>query len=139
MKSVLLDSDVLLHFLEARQPFFEDAQKIMHLAATRVIAAYTTPLIVANIYYILRRKVEAPLLRGTLSDIMQYVPALSMDNNIVNVALQSDFADFEDALQHEAALISGKVEVILTRNGKDYKKAKLPAMTRGGFLLSHNS
>ncbi len=111
----------------------------MHLAATRVIAAYTTPLIVANIYYILRRKVEAPLLRGTLSDIMQYVPALSMDNNIVNVALQSDFADFEDALQHEAALISGKVEVILTRNGKDYKKAKLPVMTPGVFLLSYSA
>jgi len=39
--------------------------------------------------------------------------------------LSSDFSDFEDAIQYYTAL-DNKLEIIITRNKKDFKKSKLP-------------
>lgn len=138
-KSIFLDSDVLLDFLEGREPFFKNAADVIQLIATGEIKGFTSPIIVANIYYLLRKKHGDAQTRAVLQALTSYIRILPVEEVVVKAALQSDFTDFEDALQHEAALISGKVEVILTRNLKDYKKAKLPVMTPEGFLLYHNA
>jgi hypothetical protein len=57
-----------------------------------------------------------------------------MDKNIIISALNSDFKDFEDALQNYAAEINGEVNVIITRNTKDYKKSNLAVMNPKEFL-----
>ncbi|MCD4709760.1 MAG: PIN domain-containing protein, partial [Bacteroidales bacterium] len=57
--------------------------------------------------------------------------------SIVKSALQSGFKDFEDAIQYHAALSDPDIDVIVTRNIKDYKKAELPVMTPGTFLKTY--
>ena len=47
------------------------------------------------------------------------------ENKILELALSSDFSDFEDAIQYYTAL-DNKLEIIITRNKKDFKKSKLP-------------
>ena len=51
----------------------------------------------------------------------------------VDEALSSQFDDFEDALQYYSA-IQAKADMIITRNGKDFKHSKLPVMTAGEYL-----
>ncbi len=59
---------------------------------------------------------------------------LSLDEKIVGLALNdNDFKDYEDALQYFTAL-ENEVDTIITRNLKDFKKAKLPVMTAAQFL-----
>ncbi len=43
------------------------------------------------------------------------------------------FADFEDGLQYFTAIENGQ-ELIITRNLKDFKNSKLPAMTAKQFI-----
>jgi predicted nucleic acid-binding protein len=59
-----------------------------------------------------------------------------LNNGVVEKALNSDFEDFEDALQYFCALQSN-CEVILTRNGKDFKLSAIPTMTAGEFLKQY--
>jgi predicted nucleic acid-binding protein len=49
------------------------------------------------------------------------------------LSLASDFADFEDALQYYTAIESG-MDIILTRNKKDFKNIDLPLLTAKEYL-----
>lgn len=53
------------------------------------------------------------------------------------MALVSGFDDLEDAMQYYSA-ISSKVDVVLTRNKKDFVEANVPVMTPDEFLLMDN-
>jgi hypothetical protein len=48
--------------------------------------------------------------------------------------LSSGFKDFEDALQNYSAEISGDIDVIITRNIKDFKNSTLGVMTPENYL-----
>ena len=61
---------------------------------------------------------------------------IKLDAKIVELALNdSDFSDFEDALQYFTAL-ENKQDILITRNLKDFKNAKLPVMTAEEYLTS---
>lgn len=49
--------------------------------------------------------------------------------NTIQKALKSDFKNFEDAIQYHCATNVGKVDFIVTRDTKDFKKSTLPVMT----------
>ena len=58
---------------------------------------------------------------------------LSVTDKVVELALSSDFKDFEDGMQYFTA-IENSVRVILTRNLKDYKSAQISVLTAEQFL-----
>ena len=58
-----------------------------------------------------------------------------MDEQTVEKGLNTTIKDFEDALQYFSATESG-CEIIITRNGKDFKHSLLPVMTASEFLKS---
>ena len=55
---------------------------------------------------------------------------------VVDKALNSDFSDFEDAIQYYTALEHG-ISVILTRNLRDYKNASVIVQTPEAFLVAN--
>jgi predicted nucleic acid-binding protein len=61
------------------------------------------------------------------------VKVAPLDDKIVELALVSDFKDFEDAIQYNTALENG-IDVIITRNKKDFKNSKLPIMNAREYL-----
>ena len=60
-----------------------------------------------------------------------------MDNNVVLRALNSDFKDFEDALQNYSDELNKEIDIIITRNIKDFKYSKLAVMTPDQFLKTN--
>ncbi len=50
--------------------------------------------------------------------------------------MNSEFKDFEDALQNFSAIINGKISSIVTRNVKDYKKSEIGVLTPESFIQS---
>ena len=59
----------------------------------------------------------------------------AVDKQIVDKALVSDFDDLEDAMQYYSA-VSAKVDIVLTRNKKDFVEANVPVMTPDEFLMN---
>jgi hypothetical protein len=61
----------------------------------------------------------------------------SISKQDVALALNSNFKDLEDALQHFSASSHAKVDVIITRNIKDYKKSEVPVMSPESYLKTN--
>jgi len=68
-----------------------------------------------------------------MNDLLQLFEVAGVDKAIILAALQSDMNDFEDAIQSETALVN-RIDFIITRNGKDLIKSKIPALTPNDFI-----
>ncbi|NCT11047.1 MAG: PIN domain-containing protein [Flavobacteriia bacterium] len=134
MKNVLIDTDVILDFFLDREPFSENAANILALCEKKGIIGYVTPVIVSNVYYLLSQKAKQEKVIEKLKLLLSILEILVIDKNAIVVALNSDFKDFEDALQNYAAELSGEINLIITRNTKDYKKSNLGVMSPEDFL-----
>ncbi len=56
-----------------------------------------------------------------------------LNDKIIDLALNSEFSDFEDAIQYYSVL-QNEIEVLVTRNLKDYKKAQITVLTAQDFI-----
>lgn len=133
IKKVFLDSDVILDFLLERKPFFSSAFEIFNLAANHQIHLVTSSLAFANIYYIFQKEMSDLEARKSLRKLQIIVDVLNVDGKMINLALDSVFKDFEDAIQYYCAL-EEQVEALITRNKKDYKEAEMAIMSPYEFL-----
>ena len=136
MKSVLIDTDVLLDFYLDRKPFSDDSLQLLLKCEQKQFRAFITPVIVANTYYILRRHATHHYVIERLQVLLNTIHVLAMDQKQVLAALESKFTDFEDALQYFSAVNSNKIDAIITRNIKDFKKSTLPVFTPNEFLAT---
>jgi predicted nucleic acid-binding protein len=134
MDKVLIDTDVVLDFFFDRAPFADDAATVLSLCELNKIAGYVTPVIYSNVYYLLRQKASHEKVIEKLNQLLLITKVLSMDQETVNQALRSPFTDFEDALQNTAAVQAGYVNLILTRNIKDYKNSTLSVLSPKEYL-----
>ncbi len=134
MKKVLIDTDVILDFFFDREPFSENAAKILSQCERKIIVGYITPVIISNVYYLLCKNAKPEKVIEKLKKLLIIVDVLTIDKRMVIAALNSDFKDFEDAIQNYSAEINDKVEIIITRNTKDYRKSKLAIMNPQEFL-----
>lgn len=74
--------------------------------------------------------VNSRLIIGKFKTLVQVLP---LDSRTIDLAIVSDFSDFEDAIQYAFA-IKNNLEIIITRNIKNYKKATISVFTPELFL-----
>ena len=134
MDKVLIDTDIILDFFFDRQPFSEYASKVFSLCELKVIQGYVTPVIYSNIYYLLRQTAKHEKVIEKLNQLLTITDVLIMDKDVIVMALNSKFQDFEDALQNYSAVKTGSIDVILTRNVKDFKNSELGVLTPENYL-----
>jgi predicted nucleic acid-binding protein len=136
MNKILLDTDVILDFFFDRSPFAENASKILTYCENKKISGYVTPVILSNIYYLLRKTATHKQVIAHLKMLLTILEIASVNKTIVLKAIDSDFNDFEDALQNFTAENEKGIRIIVTRNFKDYKTSKLSVMTPELYLNS---
>lgn len=135
MKQLLfLDTVVVLDFLAGRQPFASNVAKVFTLGVERKVQLFISPLTFSNCYYILRKVAKHEKVIEKLLELLEIVDVIKMNKRNVERALKSDFKDFEDALQHYSAFENEKIDVILTRNLKDYKNSEIAVMSPETFV-----
>ncbi len=134
MKSILIDTDIILDFFLARKPFDREAGEIFKLTYNKKIHSSVTILSYANAYYFIRKSTDKKTAVELLKNLKKIVSTINLDENILDDALNSEFTDFEDAMQSYSASSIPEIEIIITRNIKDFSKSKLPVYTPEQFL-----
>jgi len=135
MVKAFIDSDVLLDFLLGREPFSTESAKILSLADLKEIQLFTSPVVLANCYYILRKYNSHASVVRELIKMLELIDLVSIDRGTAIEALNSKFSDFEDALQSFSASRS-KLEIIITRNISDYKYSESIVQLPAEFLVA---
>jgi predicted nucleic acid-binding protein len=134
MKRVLIDIDVILDFFFDRKPFSDNAAKVLSLCESREIKGFITSVIISNVYYLLRQTSTHEKVIEKLKQLITITEVLTTDREVILKALNSNFNDFEDALQNYSAELNGLIDLIITRNVKDFKSSSLGVMTPDNYL-----
>lgn len=134
MKRVLIDTDVILDFFFDRKPFSDNAAKVLALCESKEITGHITSVIISNVYYLLRQTAKHEKVVDKLNQLISITEILATDKKTIIRALNSPFKDFEDALQNYSAEITGDIDVIVTRNTKDFKNSALGVVTPENYL-----
>jgi predicted nucleic acid-binding protein len=137
-ETVFLDSDIILDLLCKREPFYEFAAEIFTLGDTRKISLCTTSLVFANVFYILRKILGIEKAKELLRKMRLIVQVLSVGEKTIDLALNSQFSDFEDGIQYYTAR-EYNIAVLLTKNKKDYKEKGVIIQTAEEYLRSFYS
>ena len=89
---------------------------------------------ISNVYYLLRKTAKHEKIIESLKTLLNIIDIALINKETVLNALNSDFKDFEDALQNFSAQNQTEISVIVTRNIKDYKTSTLSVMTPENYL-----
>lgn len=135
MDKILVDTNIVLDLLAKREKYLSEAQSLFTLADKRKVKLFISSLTIANTYYILSQNLKFSDARKILRQFKVLVEVLPMDNKIIDLSLDSDFKDFEDAIQYYTA-IENNIELIITRNLKDFKKSKIPVLSAKNYIES---
>ncbi len=130
--NVLIDTNIILDTIEARQGFFENSSRVVSLANeyNGFIAASN----VTDIYYIEHKRNHSKKKTiEIIKDLLEVFNVLDTTNADCRNALRSSIQDFEDAVLVESA-IRENIDVIVTRNKKDFKNSPIKIYTPAEFL-----
>lgn len=133
IEKIFVDTNIVIDLLAKREPFYKDAQNLFTLSDKKEIQLHISSLTFANAYYSIVKHYKAVDAKKYLSQFKVLVKILPLEDKAIELALASDFEDFEDGLQYFVAM-DYECDVIITRNKKDFKNSKIPVLTAEEFL-----
>ena len=129
MKHIFLDTNVVIDFLADRKPFAVFTAKLFNFSLSGKIKIYISAVSYNNIFYILRQSHSNSGTIKLLENLSEFTEITDVTKSIIKNSFKTDFKDFEDAIQYNCALTISKLDFIVTRDTKDFKKSILPVMT----------
>ncbi len=135
MKKIFIDSDIILDLLAKREPHYIFAAKLFTLIDQKKLNGFTSPIVFANLHYLLKKNSSNSVALKSLRKLKTLINILPVDEKVIEQALNSDFTDFEDAIQYFTSVNNG-INILITRNKVDYKKGKIIVVTAEEFLKS---
>lgn len=133
---VLIDTNVALNYFSGREDKYSvESEKIMLMCAEEKIDGVIAFHSLSTFWYVTRKVPEATR-REWLRQICELLTISWADNDAVKAAVEnSNFPDFEDALQ-DCCAVTVEADYIITVNTKDFAgHSKTPAVTPAEFLL----
>lgn len=134
MKKIFVDTNILIDFLTQRKPFDIRTGVIFSLAEKGEISLGVSALSIANTHYHLLKNLKSESTKELIRKFKLLLQVHPLNEKFIDLSLNNtDFRDFEDALQYFTALEYG-YEAILTRNLKDFKGSNLPVFDPSQLL-----
>ncbi len=130
---VLLDTNIVLDYILERQDFVENARQIFRLAYDKKIEAYFSANTITDIFYIVRKYKPKDEVLCFLQNLLSFVDVANVNKTVILKALNSNFPDFEDAVQNFSA-INSDIKIIVTRNLKDFNDSHLKYLNQHNLL-----
>jgi len=132
----LIDTNIVLDILLAREPFLESAMKIIQMVDNGKMQVYVTANSITDIIYISRKHRTLEELQRLILDLLDRVDVIGVDRDDIISAFKLGFNDFEDALQ-SACSEKAQMEYIITRNKKDFSCSNVTVIDLSEFLAMH--
>lgn len=132
MKNVLFDTNIVLDIALQREPFVENSLKAIHWIGTK-ITGYVSVQTLINTYYFAKKAIGIEKAQEFIADLLVYFEVVNTTKEICLKAINSEFKDFEDAIQ-EFSAINSDIEIVMTRNTKDFENSKLQVFEPMQFL-----
>ncbi len=127
---VLIDTNIVLDFLQEREPFVEDAVMLFARIDAGEVEGFIAATTITNIYYIVRRAAGVIVAQDAIAQVLTDLHICAVDRTILEQAITLNFQDFEDAVQYACGMAHG-VDAIVTRDASGFVNAGIPVMSPG--------
>lgn len=122
---LLIDTNIVLDVLLKREPFYQNAVKVMNMAQYNDVQEYISASAVTDIYYIAYRQIkDRTLVLELIKRLLMVVSVAAVSEREIRNALKAGWKDFEDAVQYSVAFLN-EMDGLITRNPKDYEEADI--------------
>ena len=124
---VLVDTNVVLDVLLARQPFVKHSSEVFALVETSTIEGYLCATTVTTIEYLLSQALSDKNTAASITRLLDIFEVAPVNRAILEQALRSEIEDFEDAVIEQSAKLVD-VKFVVTRNLKDFQRSEVTAL-----------
>ncbi len=125
---ILFDTNVLLDVFLEREPFVEASTTLFDANVRGVVDGLLGATTVTTIYYLVTKKKGRGPARRHVYELLRLFEVAPVNRQVLVQAGESEFLDYEDAVLHSAAQVSG-ADGIVTRNEGDFEPASLSVHT----------
>ncbi|HEY0604487.1 MAG TPA: PIN domain-containing protein [Herpetosiphonaceae bacterium] len=125
--NVLVDTNVVLDILLAREPWLSDSQAVWRACDEGRIIGYLLASTLTDIFYIARRIVGRDKALEAVEICLATFEICPIDRTVLEGALKLAGKDFEDDVQISAAM-QAELAAIVTRNPDDFAHATIPVL-----------
>lgn len=124
---VLIDANVILDVLYAREPFAEDSSRVFKYCELGKVDGFVSALSIPNIVYVMRKELSRDKIGKIIETLTNIFSIADLRESDLTKAVESDVGDYEDAVQCACAARI-RADYIVTRNIKDFKNSRVPAI-----------
>jgi len=129
LKKIFIETNIIIDLIADRKPFSKYAIALFKRAEEKKIHLFSSSHSIATTHYLLKKYMDEKALREVLYNLFDYLTVIAVDAAVLKKGLRSRHKDFEDAIQIICASSENDIEMIITRNTKDYKYAEIPVLT----------
>ncbi len=130
---ILVDTNVIFDVLCNRPDFVDNSSMIWKYCEVDRLEGYISALSVPNIVYILRKELTPQKTQQLIQQIMMIFEVADLKTSDLKNAAEMLSSDYEDAVQMCCASRI-KADYIVTRNIRDFKESKVPALKPSELL-----
>lgn len=130
---VFIDTNLVLDVMLANKDFYDESNAVLSYC-DKGFDFYISAASCTDVYYVAKRNShDSNAVKRIMKNLLTMVSIAGVDETCIRNALDSDWKDFEDSVQHEAAQ-QIKADLIITRNIDDYVNSTIRVMTPSEFL-----
>jgi predicted nucleic acid-binding protein len=97
---ILIDTNVIVDIALQRQPFFCESDQVFKSIEQKHIEGYVSASTMSDLYYIIRKTQGRDWTLKFLQRLTTLCQIATVDRTAIEIALTSNFDDFEDAIQY---------------------------------------
>jgi len=125
---VLFDTNIILDVLLNRAEFVDLSAQLVSAVENKAIEGFLCATTITTLDYLLTKAKNRERARIEIGKLLSLFQIASVNTVVLELAVHSDFKDFEDAVQYYAGECIA-MDGLVTRNPKDFKQALLPVYT----------
>lgn len=136
--NLLLDTNVIIDYLGKRQPFFQDAQKVLAAGFFGDVDLWMSAQSAKDTYYVLCHYASSDDIQDALLELYNLVAPVALSEENLRRGARLKWSDYEDCLIALAAE-DAHADYIVTRDMKGFARSSIPPITPSDWLARHES
>lgn len=134
---ILFDTNIILDLFLARQPFLENAAKLVAKVEQSKIEGLLGATTITTLYYLISKQLGKKQTKQVIEKLLNLFKIGSVDHLVLSTSLSLDFPDYEDTVLYQVAL-HNQAQGIVTRDRRGFEKGTLPVYSPEELLQSLN-
>ena len=135
---ILIDTNIILDLIQSREPFSENASKIINSCVKKENEAYISAHSLSDIFFILRKDKTVEERKALILNLCSFFIVIPEDKNFYTAVCQNnDWNDLEDGLKMKCADFEN-LDYIVTRDaGKGFNNSPVKVISAEDFLIKN--